>query len=68
MTGLAAITEFYPGFVADMADSEHFWTRVLDECTLKYHWVQAQRATDGRLLAIGGIEYATVDGQGLIST
>ncbi len=61
VTGIAAIMELCRAFAGGMADSKHFWTTtVLDEGTLECRWVQAARATDGRLLTNSGIERATV--------
>jgi hypothetical protein len=68
VTGFAAIMELYRALAGGMADSKHFWTTtVLDDGTLECRWVQAARATDGRLLTNGGIERATVNTDGLIT-
>ncbi|TWF82271.1 SnoaL-like protein [Pseudonocardia hierapolitana] len=68
VTGLTAIMTLYRGITGYMADSTHFWTTtVLDDGTLEYHWVQAARSTDGRLLTNSGIERASVNAEGLIT-
>lgn len=67
--GLDAIIEFYRGFVAACSDSKHFWdVRVLDDGRLECHWVSVHRMADGRLTAQGGIEHATVNADGLMTS
>ena len=68
VTGLSAIMAVYRNITAQMADSQHFWTVTeLDDGTLECHWVQAGRATDGRLVSMSGIEHATVNADGLVT-
>ncbi|SNY31357.1 nuclear transport factor 2 family protein [Paractinoplanes atraurantiacus] len=69
VAGLDAITEFYRGFYAGAGDSKHFWTTtVLDDGTLKAHFIVAGRNPDGSLMARSGIEHATVNDDGLITS
>ncbi|MFD1545088.1 nuclear transport factor 2 family protein [Nonomuraea guangzhouensis] len=68
VTGLPAITQLYQAMAATMADSKHLWdTTVLDDGRIKCHWVNITRSADGRLLAMSGIEYATVNADGLMT-
>jgi 2-polyprenyl-6-methoxyphenol hydroxylase-like FAD-dependent oxidoreductase len=68
VTGFDAILAFYRAHIATQADCRHFWnTRVLDDGTLEAEWVAAGRMADGSLLAVGGVETATLDAAGLIS-
>ncbi|MFD1543560.1 nuclear transport factor 2 family protein [Nonomuraea guangzhouensis] len=68
VTGLPAIMEVYRGMAAAMADSKHLWdTTVLDDGRIECHWVNITRSADGRLLAMSGIEYATVNADGLMT-
>lgn len=51
VTGLPAIMAVYGQIAKGMADSKHFWTVTeFDDGRLECHWVQAARATDGRLI------------------
>lgn len=69
VVGLPAITEFYRGFYAAMGDLRHFWnTTVLDDGTLRADFVVSGRTTDGHLMARRGIEHATVNADGLITS
>ncbi|XVV15122.1 nuclear transport factor 2 family protein [Actinoplanes sp. CA-131856] len=69
VTGLTAIVEFYRGFYANAGDTKYFWTTtVLEDGTLKAHFIVSGRTPDGALMARSGIEYATVDADGLISS
>lgn len=69
VTGIAAITSFYRMFFSRAADNKHVWTTtVLDDGTLECRFLAASRTADGRLVARSGIEHATVDAQGLITT
>lgn len=67
-TGLPAIIEVYRHVAAGMVDSKHLWdTTVLDDGRIKCHWVSITRLVDGRLISLSGIEYATVNADGLIT-
>ncbi len=66
--GTEAIREFYAQFVADHAESKHFWTTtVLPDGRQRTEWVCAARKTDGSLITIAGIEHAQLDSQGRIA-
>jgi hypothetical protein len=69
VTGFDAILEFYRAHIGAQADCKHYWTTtVLDDGTLEAHWVVAARLADGSLMTAGGVEHATVDSDGLITT
>jgi SnoaL-like protein len=69
VTGLAAIMELYRGVAADTADSKHIWdVTVLDDGRLECRWVNVTRKADGQLLSFGGIEHATVNADGLMTS
>lgn len=68
VTGLPAIMGLYQGIAETMADSKHFWdTTVLDDGRIECHWVNITRTADGRLVAMSGIEYGTVNADGLMT-
>ncbi|MCW8378661.1 nuclear transport factor 2 family protein [Streptomyces justiciae] len=68
VVGLPAIAEFYRGFYSAVADLRHFWnTTLLEDGRLKADFVVSGRTADGHLMARRGIEYATVDSDGLIT-
>ncbi|GAA4013027.1 nuclear transport factor 2 family protein [Streptomyces plumbiresistens] len=69
VTGLTAITEFYRRFYSHAGDNKHFWnTTVLEDGTLEADFIVAGRSRDGHLLARRGIEHATVNADGLITS
>ena len=66
VTGFAALMDLYRGIAAGMADSKHIWTTtVLDDGRIEWGWVSVARGVDGRLMALSGIEHATLDAAGL---
>jgi hypothetical protein len=68
VTGFAALMDLYRGIAAGMADSKHIWTTtLLDDGRIECRWVSVARRADGHLVALGGIEHATLDASGLIT-
>ncbi|MER6564228.1 nuclear transport factor 2 family protein [Streptomyces sp. NPDC001027] len=69
LVGIPALRELYGGFAQAMADSKHVWTTtVLDDGRIELRWLHASRRTDDRLVALSGVEHATVDADGLITS
>jgi hypothetical protein len=69
VTGIDAIMDLYHSIAADMSDSKHLWTvTVLDDGTLECRWVSVTRRADGRLAPLSGIEHATVNADGLMTS
>jgi hypothetical protein len=69
LVGISALEELYGGFAQGMVDSKHVWTTtVLDDGRIELYWLHASRRVDERLTALGGIEYATLDADGLITS
>ena len=61
--------DVYRFIAAGMADSKHIWTTaVFGDGTLECRWVSVARAADGRLGTHSGIEHATVNADGLITS
>ncbi|MBK3580728.1 nuclear transport factor 2 family protein [Streptomyces sp. MBT65] len=68
VTGMPEIMAAYGQLTKALVDSKHFWTVTeLDDGRLECHWVQAGRATDGRLAGQSGIEQVTVNADGRIT-
>ena len=68
LVGIPALRELYGGFARGMVDSKHVWTTtVLDDGRIELRWLHASRRVDDRLVALSGIEYATVNADGLIT-
>jgi hypothetical protein len=66
VTGFAALMDHYRGIAAGMADSKHIWTTtVLDDGRIEWGWVSVARGVDVRLMALSGIEHATLDASGV---
>ena len=66
--GAAALREFYSGFVADHAESQHYAnTAVLPDGRQRTEWVCAARKTDGSVIAVAGVEHAIVGPDGRIT-
>jgi AcrR family transcriptional regulator len=69
VTGLEAITEFYRGMCGTMADSKHLWdVTEFDDGRLECTWISVSRLRDGRLVVGSGIERATVNAAGLLTS
>ncbi|SEF04358.1 SnoaL-like domain-containing protein [Streptomyces sp. 3213] len=69
VTGIDAILPIYRDLAARMADSHHFWdVTELDDGTLECRWASLTRTADGRLLTLNGLERATVNSDGLITS
>lgn len=61
--------DLYGGFAEGMVDSKHVWTiTVLDDGRIELRWLHASRRVDDRLVALSGIEYATLNTDGLITS
>ncbi|MDX3638578.1 nuclear transport factor 2 family protein [Streptomyces sp. MB09-02B] len=68
VVGVPELRELYGAFAQGMVDSKHVWTTtVLDDGRLELRWLHASRRVDDRLVALSGIEYATLDADGLIT-
>ncbi|MEU1106874.1 hypothetical protein ABZ408_38905 [Streptomyces tibetensis] len=69
LTGAPALRELCAGIAKGLADSKHVWTTtVLDDGRIALRWLHASRRVDDRLVALSGIEYATLDADGLITS
>jgi len=67
--GTAEIRALYRRFFDEGSESSHYWhTEILADGTHKTVWVESGRLADGRLTSVAGIEYATLDSDGLISS
>ncbi|MFF7789958.1 hypothetical protein [Streptomyces sp. NPDC007991] len=69
LVGISALGEVHGGFAQGMVDSKHVWTTTkLDDGRIELRWLHASRRADDRLVALSGIEYATLDADGLITS
>ncbi|MFF5983011.1 nuclear transport factor 2 family protein [Streptomyces olindensis] len=69
LVGIPALRQLYGGFAQGMVDSKHVWTTtVLDDGRIELRWLHASRRVDDRLVALSGVEYVTLDGDGLITS
>jgi hypothetical protein len=56
-----ALRELYRAFVAAHAEAKHFWnTTVLPDGRQRAEWACAARMADGSVVAVAGVEYATI--------
>jgi SnoaL-like protein len=67
--GHRAIADFYRLWATQFAETKHFWnSAVLADGTVRAEWVSAARMADGRVSVVAGIEHATVDAEGRITS
>ena len=68
VTGIPALRELYAGIAKGLADSKPVWTTtVLDDGRIELRWLNVACGDDDHLTALSGIEYATVNADGLIT-
>lgn len=68
IVGIDAILDFYRNFIGSVVEGTHYWTTTkVSENVLEAKWIGAIRFKGDRLVAVGGLERALVNADGLIT-